>query len=517
MKSASDPRRRFTKTSDLLPVATHESAPDPAGILAAISRIGYSLPESIADIVDNSIDAGARHVLVRFLRTPAAITGVAIVDDGSGMDERTLDHAMRFGVKVAHKTRDLGKYGIGLKAASFSHCRMLTVVSKQGRDLATRRWTVESIRRGWELETPAPDVAHNLFVGDWQHVDPSSSGTLVLLEDLPKLKRTAGSVDEIVDAEISRLMVHLGLHFHRFLERERLTITLDVFDENAEQSGPPQRAAALDPFGYPETGKTGYPRRFAAQIEQVGVLDLDAHIWPPKLRVPNYTLGGGKVAERQGFYFYRNERLIQAGGWNGWLKSNSEPHLSLARVAVELPTQFDEAFSLNVQKSAIDVPPSFAAALERSRSAGRSLKDYLRDADAVYRSKSKHRDKQATVIGDGVGVRLQQRAKRLLKTPGRPRDVHIAWRPLPSDTFFELDRDSATLVINRDFRDTLLYGTRASSADAPVVKMLLFLLVQEELEGQRMSAKDKKRVALLNALLIEAVKSQDRALSNAAD
>ena len=113
---------------------------------------------------------------------------------------------------------------------------------------------------------------------------------------------------------------------------------------------------------------------------------MKAHIWPPNAKDPQYKLGGGRVAARQGFYFYRNKRLIQAGGWNGWREHDAEPHSSLARVAVDMPPELDRHFRLNVQKSKVDVPPNFVSALEAARSGVTTFAHYVRDAVDVYRS-----------------------------------------------------------------------------------------------------------------------------------
>src|SRR5437763_1879251 len=87
-------------------------APDATGVLQAISRIGYQLQEAFADLIDNSIDAGARNVRVRFFRDGDRLTAIAVADDGSGMDEGTLEEAMRFGSKIKKAEGDLGKYGM---------------------------------------------------------------------------------------------------------------------------------------------------------------------------------------------------------------------------------------------------------------------------------------------------------------------------------------------------------------------------------------------------------------------
>src|SRR5438105_14334303 len=116
-----------------LPSAEYEVLrPDPSGTAGVLSRIGYSLEESLADLIDNSIDARATKVLVRFVRSVSSITRVIIADNGHGMAESKLHKIMQYGVQLKHEPGDLGKYGIGLKSASFSHCASLTVLSSDG-------------------------------------------------------------------------------------------------------------------------------------------------------------------------------------------------------------------------------------------------------------------------------------------------------------------------------------------------------------------------------------------------
>src|SRR5207244_3948409 len=145
------------------------------------------------------------------------------------------------------------------------------------------------------------------------------------------------------------------------------------------------RINSLDPFGYPSSGKAGYPKVFRAVIPDVGALEAEAHIWPAYSDSLAYKLGN-KTAARQGFYFYRNNRLIQAGGWNGVVQHETEPHSSLARVRINLPSVLDSTFGLNIQKSAIVVPPGFQEAMMGAVAEdGETFEDYRRTAQLVYR------------------------------------------------------------------------------------------------------------------------------------
>ena len=127
---------------DLRVTGSDKIDPNPGGIITAFARIGYKLTEAVADIVDNAVDAKATNILIRFFCSEDAIRRVAFVDDGDGMSDATLSKAMQFGTSTKHPESQLGKYGIGMKSASFSQCRHLSVVTVSGGSAAGRRWRI---------------------------------------------------------------------------------------------------------------------------------------------------------------------------------------------------------------------------------------------------------------------------------------------------------------------------------------------------------------------------------------
>jgi hypothetical protein len=475
-------------------------------MLLAVSRIGYSLEESLADLVDNSIDATASGILIRFARAGRAISQVAIVDDGVGMTETELDQAMQFAAELDHKRHDLGKYGLGLKSASFSHCESLTVLTRHRGVAAGRRWTKESIRNDWSCESIGSSDARAGLDRSWFGVDVGTHGTVVLWEGLPRLATPREAIDVLLNSVFKRLSLHLGLHFHRFVQRG-LRIHLDAIDERTGETGPPQEVLALDPVGYAQSGKPDYPKAFGLSFAGTAI-QLKAHIWPPKSKSPNYRLGGGKVAQRQGLYFYRNDRLIQAGGWNGW-QNDAEPHLSLARVTIDLPPSLDEVFEPNVQKSIIDVPDAFVAKLDTARDGSHSLRDYLRDAQAVYRRGAKSPTDFPVVPGRGLAKPLQRQLRKSLVGGGkRVRVASFRWEGLSDEQFFRLDRDTPAIVLNTKFRRAVLHGANGSAGDAPLVKTLLFLLLRDEFDRVRESKNDRDWLDLCNEMLTRSARRQ---------
>lgn len=495
------------KQSDYLTlrvVGGKPNPPDAGGVAQAFSRIGYRIEEALADLIDNSVDAQARSVLIRFFRTSASIDRIAIVDNGNGMTTRALDQAMKFGGKQAHKETDLGKYGIGLKSASLSQCRSLSLVTRSRSGCGGRRWTIASIERDWFCEQIHSTTIDQILDADWAGTSLAASGTVVIWDDLDRLRRSREDVEQTLTRLFKVIPAHLGLVFHRFISAKKIRLFIDVQNTETGVRFQPIEVEPLDPFSYPRTGKNGYPKAFVMRLPKLPPTKIVAHIWPPKSKETGYRLGGGKVSSRQGFYFYRNDRLIQAGGWNGWRESESEPHSSLARVSVELPSIFDSVFRLKVQKSGLDVPPEFLVAVDALRSGPTSMMDYLRDANEIYRGQVEEPD-LPVIAGSGIDARL----RRLIRKSYAGRDRHVRevrfrWQRLPESRFFEIDRQSDQLIINSMYRK-LLTAQDDTGTNESLTKALLFLLVRDEFDRKRVRQERKQAIDTINRILVSAL------------
>jgi hypothetical protein len=116
-------------------------------MVESLRGFGYSTATAIADIVDNSISAGARNVWITFTYGGSASI-ISILDDGHGMSAEELLRAMTLGgisPLLQRSATDLGRFGLGLKTASFSQCRCLTVASRRSGHVSTstRRWDLD--------------------------------------------------------------------------------------------------------------------------------------------------------------------------------------------------------------------------------------------------------------------------------------------------------------------------------------------------------------------------------------
>ncbi|MGP8021916.1 MAG: ATP-binding protein, partial [Limisphaerales bacterium] len=340
----------------------------------ALRSIGYSFEAAVADIIDNSIDATARNVLVRFILRKNKALDLVILDDGDGMSPSTLKEAMRFGADVTQELDRLGKFGLGLKLASLSQAKELRVFSHNNSKTSGRGWLEEGISSGFMSTILGPAECREmlkLLVPDrpWK-----KSGTVVWWSYLYRVGQNYSDPNEHTQKLMRRLKDYLSIAFHRFLAgKPRLVrMEIDIFDGDSSLEGLPLPLEPLNPFGYDATGRKGFPAELVAADGYENRIKIFGHIWPPNSETPEYALPGG-ANSRQGFYFYRNNRLIQGGGWNGMREA--EPHRSLARVEIDMHPDFDVDVSLDVKKVEIQLPPDLVKAIQRSKTDS-GVRDY---------------------------------------------------------------------------------------------------------------------------------------------
>jgi hypothetical protein len=327
--------------------------PKAAALIEALRGLGYSTETALADIIDNSITARASEVHLAF-RWSGANSDISILDNGVGMDAGQLEQAMRLGEKDPLDERasdDLGRFGLGLKTASFSQCRLLTVASRRDASTSCLRWDLDVLREsaddGWHLLIgPAPESMERLSL-----LNSARTGTLVLWGRLDRIVTQGFSEQDFLDL-IDRVESHLAMVFHRYLEgvRPRLRIFIN---------GEPLRA--WDPFLRSHAATWSSPE--IQQSHGAGVIRLQGHVLPHRDRLANLeyeeAAGPRGWAVQQGFYVYRNERLLVAGSWlglgngRGWLQG--EAH-SLARIRVDLPNSVDADWKIDIRKSTARPP-----------------------------------------------------------------------------------------------------------------------------------------------------------------
>jgi hypothetical protein len=349
-----------------------ELIPHPSSLIESMRNMGYRPHTALADLVDNSISAGARNVKIEFIPSSSARAGwVRVLDDGEGMSREELFNAMRWGGEgpgAVRERKDLGRFGLGLKTASFSMGRRLTLVSKKNGQINVLRWDLEGIRAAgkWTpVDSVHPDDASYLSDTFYDASDDIPSGTAVLITDLDKLRvdaRSPAAEENNRSNLITTAIGHLRLVFHRFLERKSLNLKFGSAQLNA-----------WNLFGLSGVSDEPSWQKYSESLSD-GKVFIRTFILPhhKDLTPDQHKMLAGPSGwnAHQGFFAYRADRLIVAGGWFGF--SKPEEHCKLARIAIDLPNELDGPWGLDVIKSKITPPAILMGDIERIARAARS-------------------------------------------------------------------------------------------------------------------------------------------------
>lgn len=325
----------------------------------SLRAIGYSFEAALADIVDNSVAAKATRIDIQFRTQPSAY--LAIIDDGVGIAPDYLLEAMRHGGSgpvITRAVSDLGRFGLGLKTASLSQCRQLTVVSLCDGVLSGACWDLDVVeqRNNWVLGILSPEEAASVpHVSDLSQI---GRGTVVLWRHFDKALAGESSGERALGELIDRGRDHLALSFHRYLVGEDGTKPVRIGINNAA-------VRPVDPFLRNHRATRRLPTEMLS-IEGATVT-FEPFILPhiSKLRPEDMALAGGEdgLRRNQGFYVYRGRRLITSGTWFRLIRQ--EEMTKLARVLVDIPNSLDHLWALDVKKSAAYPPEAVRASLRR--------------------------------------------------------------------------------------------------------------------------------------------------------
>lgn len=334
--------------------------------------LGYSLETAVADIIDNSITAGASQIDVWCSPQITPLT-LAIVDDGTGMDEATLVEAMRPGSTNpadAREGNDLGRFGLGLKTASFSQGRNLSVVSRRDGKQSSAVWDLDRIaeENDWILELPEPTDTTSL---PW--LDKlGESGTMVLWQKLDRLAEDTDDrgLSELVNRKLAILSRHLSLVFHRFMDGEVGTAGKLRISING------RALASFDPFCRSQTATQVLPlETMSLEGETISIrpyiLPHHSKLSPATWR---YYRDRSDFLSNQGAYVYRNGRLMAWGDWFRMIPKGETT--KLARVQIDFSSALDHQWTIDIKKSRAKPPPPVRDRFKRilERIAGRSVR-----------------------------------------------------------------------------------------------------------------------------------------------
>ncbi len=364
--------------------------------------IGYSFEAALADLIDNSLSADAHRIELHF--TPYDRPYVAVLDDGQGMSPAELTQAMRHGSRdprLLRNPRDLGRFGLGLKTASLSQCRQLTVVSLKDGQLSARKWDLDHVARcqDWMLIQFSTVQMNTLPLLD--ELRAQGHGTLVLWEHFDRLVADGTSLERALGNNFDLARTHLSLVFHRFINPPAGATPVKIsINRN------PLRA--IDPFLSSHKATQVLPtEHFTIDQESVTVKPfLLPHI--SKLSPADLELAGGEdgLLRNQGFYVYRNSRLIS---WGSWFRLVRQEELTkLARVQVDTSNRLDNLWQLDIKKSRASPPESLREGLkqiiDRITAGSRRVFTFRgrRTPDPIIRAWDR------TVNRDGVAYRINR-------------------------------------------------------------------------------------------------------------
>lgn len=342
-----------------------ENTPEAGSLVGSMRSMGYTFESAVADILDNSVTAGSKEIHIYF-PTESSRCYVAILDDGCGMVKDELYVAMRYGSRASEEDRDksdLGRFGLGMKAASLSQCRVMTVISKKNGTISAYQWDYNKIKgqSKWLMLEYSPEELTNV-----PHVDELSlkeHGTLVVWQDFDIInKSSSGQVFLTLTEYKAKMIEYTGLIFHRFISAKK-SDRIDFFVNR-------HKVDALDPF------LENHPKTMARKEIDLAVNDKDGierHIKAQPYILPFIKdlsekdikkLGGVEnMRTRQGYYIYRNDRLIIWGKWFGQPRGELTKN---ARIRVDIPNTLDDIWGIDVKKQNATIPSVIRNQLRRA-------------------------------------------------------------------------------------------------------------------------------------------------------
>lgn len=359
-------------------------------LIESMRSLGYSFSSAIADLIDNSISAKATEISI--LSEPSADPWLIIFDNGCGMSKDELYEAMRYGSKNPLDERqndDLGRFGLGLKAASLSQCRRLIVVSKKNDQICAYSWDLDFVveKGDWLLK-----CFSDKEIKKYAHIDVLENvktGTYILLENFDRVKESTANISTTFNKKLNEMESHVALVFHRFIE-EGLTIKVNGI-----------KIEGRDPFlsMHPATQK----KRESSFYINNEKITLKPFVLPhlSKLKQEDLDKLGGKdrIRNEQGFYVYRNKRLII---WGTWFRLERKDELNkLARVRVDIPNSLDYMWAIDIKKSTASLPDII------KKNMFNAVYETVQNSEKVYtyRGRKEKTDKNIEVIWEKIKMR----------------------------------------------------------------------------------------------------------------
>ena len=332
-------------------------APHAAILIESMRDIGYSLQTAISDLIDNSITAGATSIEL-LADTTSNSPAIGILDDGFGMSEHELLEAMRPGARSPLERRpdsDLGRFGLGLKTASFSQCRRLTVVTQKDCKVSCAIWDLDIVAETNQWCVELPERTSDIPWSDCLE----RNGTLVVWQKLDRLVDPKNIADrQSFVRKLDEMAYHLELVFHRFLSGERGLKKISI-SLNGRKLKP------FDPF-HSRHSATIRKAKEVFKLEGQKIV-IEPYTLPHHNKVTtdewNRYAGPEGYIKNQGFYLYREKRLIIHGTWFNLTRQTELT--KLARVRIDMPNGMDALWKIDVKKASAQLPAPVRARLRR--------------------------------------------------------------------------------------------------------------------------------------------------------
>lgn len=326
--------------------------PDASRIMEGLRDTGYDFNTAMADLVDNSIAANATEIRVNVNLYPDNTVKVYVVDNGSGMDEDGLLNAMKYGSNKRADPSSLGKFGLGLKTASTAFCRSLTLISRaDDGDYNALRWDLDYVCKvnKWQLIQPDIDEEEIELL---ESVTKGHSGTMVVWDKVDRLLKAYSNVTGLKRAHtrfVNNLISHFRMVFQRFIDSDYTNNPIKIYVNDTF-------ITPWDPF----CKKEACTQVLADETKKVQFEDgsmssftVRAYLLP---RVGDWSTQEAKKEanvcnDMEGFYVYRENRLIHHGDWLGMYQN--DPHITLLRVEFSFDHTLDDLFNVDIKKSRI--------------------------------------------------------------------------------------------------------------------------------------------------------------------
>ena len=343
--------------------------PDPEATIESIRSLGYDLNIAVSDLIDNSITAKSGNIWILH-KWDGKNSFVAIYDDGAGMDNDELFNAMRLGSKspiVEREPDDLGRFGLGLKVASWSQCRILTVTTKNNSGkISQRKWDIDYVSKqnSWVLLTNTDKTSNSIITN---LIGKGDTGTVVLWQNLDRLITLDGNDDENENyfyEKIEILKKYLSMIFHRYLSGpQAIKIYISHIDDYGNEK---TKLKPWDPF----LEKNTYTQDLGTEkikFKNNAIL-VTPFILPHHSKYTSniqFSEAGGMYGwnAHQGFFVYRQRRLLMHGGWLGFAKP--EDHYKLARIRIDISNNMDSDWKIGVKKIQVTPPDIFKKELKK--------------------------------------------------------------------------------------------------------------------------------------------------------